>query len=275
MLDQLYADIDGSGFMTPAATSGMNTPFYSHSRSGSAENISALSGVASTAVRPDALSSRLQNLTMMQRNQSSYYGRRGNGSGGNTPRISLANDGHFHHTNSSISMPGSLPHQTNGYFDQVAHPSATRSNPLSRHPSNEEVPNGVTSAITSGQQTPEHIDFSELALNKVPSYSTAVRAPLRNMSYNALESLPNYDMAMSAPPSPTRAYTFPVVPGTYTSSHLSSEPNTPALDASQRNVSSSNLTGHFGRPSLVSRRSTGDDDAERRLHILRARERVH
>jgi hypothetical protein len=242
ILDQLYADIDNTGHMTPSASSGMNTPFYTHSRSSSVDNLASLNGIASTAVRPDALSSRLQNLTRAQRGQSTYVGRRGNTSGGNTPRIPTSADALGHHSNSSISMPSSLPHQSGGYFDHVPHPAAPPSNPLSRHPSNEDLPNGIISGMTSGHQTPEHIDFSDLSLNKVPSYTTAVRAPLRNMSYNDLEALPNYNMAVSAPPSPTRRSTSLATPGGHPSRKLnSSEPATLALDASRQNTTVSNL----------------------------------
>ncbi|KAJ9640379.1 hypothetical protein H2199_005918 [Coniosporium tulheliwenetii] len=37
--DQLWDNIDPSGYMTPGARSGINTPFYSQSRNGSAENL--------------------------------------------------------------------------------------------------------------------------------------------------------------------------------------------------------------------------------------------
>ncbi|KAF2194038.1 hypothetical protein K469DRAFT_709530 [Zopfia rhizophila CBS 207.26] len=70
-LDELYNDIDPSGYMTPGArgslgNSGANSPYYGHSRSGSAENLASLGGVANqNAGGPSsaALQSRLQNLT--------------------------------------------------------------------------------------------------------------------------------------------------------------------------------------------------------------------
>jgi arrestin-related trafficking adapter 4/5/7 len=255
--------------MTPAASSGMNTPLHIHSRSGSADNLASLNGMASTAVRPDVLSSRLHNLTRTPHTPGSYFNRRGDGSGGNTPHVTFSSD--------SYSHPGtsSAPHQTAGYFDQMPHSSTSRSTPLSRHPSNEDVPNGGTSAITSGHQTPEHIDFSDLALNKVPSYGTAVRAPIRSRALNEPEPLPNYDMAISAPPSPTRTHSYPATRGVDMVRNRSSEPTTPYRDPHRRNASSSNL-GHLGLNALPTRRSAGDDDDEqRRLHLLRARGRAH
>ncbi|KAL5347712.1 hypothetical protein ACLOAV_007121 [Pseudogymnoascus australis] len=264
IMDQLYADIDSSGHMTPAASSGMNTPLYLHSRSGSAENLASLNGMASTAVRPDILSSRLHNLSIAPGTPGSFR-RRGDGSGGNTPRVTFSDDNLVHLGTSSA------PHPPSGYFDQVPHPHGTtsRSNPISRHPSDEDVRNGRTSAITSGHQTPEHIDYSDLSLNKVPSYATAVRAPIRSMTLNEPEPLPNYDMAISAPPSPTRTHSFPVT--RTVNNHArnpSSEPVIPRLEPHRRNTSLSNL----GRTMMQNRRSIGDnDDAERRLQLLRAR----
>lgn len=260
-MDQLYADIDSSGHMTPAVSSGMNTPLYLHSRSGSADNLASLNGMASTAVRPDILSSRLHNLSIAPGTPGAFR-RRGDGSGGNTPHVTFSSDNLAHLGTSSA------PHQQSGYFDQVPPGAASRSNPISRRPSDEDVRSGRTSAITSGHQTPEHIDYSELALNKVPSYATAVRAPIRSMTLNEPEPLPNYDMAISAPPSPTRTHSFPVTRTVNEQSrNINSEPATPRPEQHRRNTSLSNL----GRSMMQNRRSTGDDDAERRLQLLRAR----
>lgn len=193
VLDQLYADIDQSGIMTPAPQSGMNTPFNGLSRAGSFENLASLGGIASSpttqngAFAPAALSSRLQNLNAGSRNSSFLRRHQGTGSGSNTPHPMPHND------------------SEGGYFD--THNSANHGNPLSRRVSEEEEYN--VSTMTSGQHTPEHIDFSDLGdLSKVPSYSTAVRAPIRGMNYS--DALPNYDAAISAPPSPVRTFSSPV-----------------------------------------------------------------
>jgi hypothetical protein len=160
--------------MTPAPQSGMNTPFYNHSRAGSAENLAALTSGAHPdgAVAPAALSSRLQNLNLGSRNNSSRQLHHGGESEGSTPHSQPHADGEA------------------GYPDH----SAPNSNPLSRRTSEEEH---GTSNLTSGQHSPEHIDFSELGdLTKVPSYRTAVQTPIRNVSYN--DALPNYEAAVSA-----------------------------------------------------------------------------
>jgi hypothetical protein len=200
ILDQLYADVDQSGFMTPAPQSGMSTPFFAQSRAGSSENLPSL--LADTpahpagAVPPAALSSRLQNLNLNAHSRNSSFLRRvpGSRSGADTPHS---------HPNSAP------PHDVEGYFQngQSGNASGHASTPLSRRVSNEEDDHHTnrTSNLTSGVHTPEHLDYSELGdLSKVPSYSTAVKTPVRGMSYN--ENLPNYQTAVSAPPSPDRRF---------------------------------------------------------------------
>ncbi|TAQ83932.1 hypothetical protein B7494_g7743 [Chlorociboria aeruginascens] len=169
VLDQLYDGMDQSGIMTPATQSGMNTPFYNQSRPGSTENLTSLDGSHVTgAVPPAALSSRLQNLNVLSQNNSFLRMTRASGSGDNTP--------HSHEDT---------------YLDGNHH--------LAGHTGQEE---SQSSGLTSGRQSPEHVDYSDLRdLSKVPSYRTAVRTPVRGMSYD--QSLPNYDAAVSASPSPT------------------------------------------------------------------------
>lgn len=87
-LDELYNDIDPSGFMTPGGhhsimNSGANTPFYAQSRSGSAENLSSLDAVANQpggGASAVALQYRLQNLDMSTRQRSHHS------SGDSTPQ---------------------------------------------------------------------------------------------------------------------------------------------------------------------------------------------
>jgi len=200
ILDQLYADMDQTGHITPTHQSGMNTPFYSQSQSGSSENLSSLNEAThpNGAVPPAALSSRLQNLNVGSRNSSCFHRQPGSGSGGNTPR--------------------SLPHRDGepAYFDQHNN-SGQHSNPPSRRTSEEDDHRGRISSKTSGRHTPEHIDYSDLGdLNKVPSYSTAVKTPVRGMSHN--DALPNYDAAVSVPPSPNRTFSIPTSQSVETSS---------------------------------------------------------
>lgn len=93
-LDQLYNDIDPSGFMTPGGyhsmmNSGANTPFYAQSRTGSAENLASMDAVANDnggGVSTAALQHRLQNLDMSPEDQPTrFQPQRHNSSGDSTP----------------------------------------------------------------------------------------------------------------------------------------------------------------------------------------------
>ncbi len=264
ILDQLYADIDPSGFRTPAPQSGMSTPYFnqSRSRSGSNENMTSMNGIASTEVRPDALSSRLQNLDVglssSSRNGSGFF-RRGHasGSGGNTPLR--------HGYGSTGSMQNSVPRSFDYALDEN---SLSRSNPLSRRTSEEDSVDGQGSGRTTGRHTPEHIDYSEIDLNKVPSYTTAIRAPARGMSYTEAEALPNYETAISAPPSPQGGHTT-----------LATVEETPVQEVIH--ADNSNVSGGWpwnplaGMGLTLNRGHSMDADAHRRLHLIQARGRVH
>ncbi|KAF7891280.1 uncharacterized protein EAF02_001605 [Botrytis sinoallii] len=278
VLDQLYADMDQSGLMTPMPQSGMNTPFYAQSRAGSSENLSASpeSHHPAGAVPPAALSSRLQSLnTNLNSGRNSFLRRYGgSGSGGNTPHHNDDPQGSYfdsHHGHSASS-------------------ATARSNPLSRRGSfNEDHhPDATSTTMSSGYHTPEHLDYNEMGdLTKVPSYTTALKTPVRGMSYT--EALPNYESAISAPPSPTL--------------HASSGSNTPhehPLDGGQSHShshSNSNSHSHADThrhhhgPGFLRRNPfssmgftplhppshahSGEADERRRLHLLQHRDRVH
>lgn len=149
-----------TGFQTPAIQSGVNSPFYIHSRAGSTENLSGMMNGAPTPFAPSALSMRLADVSIDPSQRSTA----------------------FNHGSGPVATPRSEPAST----------SLTRSN------SSEEE-------RTPGSESPQniHIDESEFAeLNKVPSYSTAVRTPasIRNQA-EALD-LPDYQTAVSAPRTP-------------------------------------------------------------------------
>jgi hypothetical protein len=247
-LDQLYADVIQSGIMTPHPQSGMNTPFYAQSRAGSHENLASLNGGgvnSNGAVPPAALSTRLQNLNNGVARANSYHAlNHQSGSGSTTPH-------HYHHQSES------------GYFDARNHSgevSGNSSMPLSRRTSEED--NNRTSNLVSGNQTPEHIDFSDLGdLTKVPSYRTAVKTPLRSLSYT--EALPNYETAVSAPPSPTRGVTTPGI-------------NAETIRGfSGHQMSSLGFTPIHPPPPVHMPANIGDGDERRRLHVLQTRGRAH
>ncbi|KAF2009381.1 hypothetical protein BU24DRAFT_358230 [Aaosphaeria arxii CBS 175.79] len=137
-MDELYHDIDPSGFMTPGGlrslgTSGANTPFYAQSRTGSAEDLASLDAVANQnggGASATALQHRLQNLSLNQHSYSSgrYAPGRQHSSGGSTPH------------NGAVQAESS-----GSYFGNV----------------------------TSGADYEYDMD----ALTRTPSYNTAVRTP--------------------------------------------------------------------------------------------------
>ncbi|KAL3422055.1 arrestin domain-containing protein [Phlyctema vagabunda] len=273
VLDQLYAGMDQSGLMTPAPQSGMNTPFYSQSRAGSSENLASLDSIANSngAVPPAALTSRLQNLNSGSRN-SSFLRRHPGGSGDVTP---------------AYPQPSSENRQS-GYFDSH---SASHSTPLSRRTSEEEEHhhNGNISGVTSGRHSPEHDEFLDLAeLSKVPSYTTAVRTPLKRGASYVDSSLPNYEAALSAPPSPTRGFSQPSTPGessgheatahanSHAHAHVNSHANSHGHAHAHAHGGRRNHLAGFGFTPIhaPAQAHIGDEDERRRLHLLRNRERA-
>lgn len=226
ILDQLYAGMDQPGLVTPAPQSGMNTPFYSHSQTGSSENVASLGDEASQVddgsgiVTPAALSRRLQRLNALSQ--------------GSNQRVQTVPDGSTtpHHE------PGSSDSPRPGVSGAV----------LSRRTSEEEEHNSGFSNLTSGQHTPEHIDYSDLGdLSKVPSYSTAVRAPIPSTTSPAV--LPGYEAAVSGAASPN------ITPGSPLSPDLSTSPN-----GARRRQTGPHVT---------------DIEETRRLHLLQRRDGVH
>lgn len=139
-LDQLYNDIDPSGFMTPGglfgyASSGANTPFYGHSRSGSTDDLASLDAIAHEnggGASAAALHNRLHNLSMTENSRSTRFAP--------TPVR--------HH-----SSGGSTPH---GASEDAVH----------------QPPSGYFVGAV-------HNDYDMEALARTPSYNTAVRTPTR------------------------------------------------------------------------------------------------
>jgi hypothetical protein len=169
VLDQLYENVDVSGFQTPAMQSGVSSPFYSQSRSGSAENVAFLAHTGPIA--PAALSSRLADVSLdpSQRNQS-YTSMHSNSHSG---RVS----------------------PTSG-----AHGSAPRSEPPSQS-----LTRSNSEEDQSARNSTEHVDLdpAEFAeLNRVPSYATAVRTPARSRATTTVGLVPDYLTALHAPRTP-------------------------------------------------------------------------
>lgn len=228
VLDQIYGGIDHSGYITPGPGTGVNTPFYTLSRSGSDENLSSLDSVANGAIPPSALTARLQSLNGNGPTRSNSLMRRPHhshsGSGGNTPHPIIEEEFGYEAPTHSAN------HQA-GYFDLAAHSqsashsgghSAPHSNPISRRGSFEMHPDSRAPSTVpipslhpptpgtnpaSGTHTPNYVDdpIGDLdSLSRVPSYHTAVKAPARGLTINENWNLPDYQTAMSRPGSPVR-----------------------------------------------------------------------
>lgn len=180
-LDELYNDIDPSGFMTPGGwrstmNSGANTPFFAQSRRGSAEDLS-LDAVAHSqdtgpGVSTIALQHRLANLNLSHNDRPSRF--------------------HPSRQDSSSDHPSSGAHSSSH--------SSGESTPHHRTPQNGTEPSyfDIPTAAGAGAD-----DYDMTALARTPSYNTAVRTPA---SYTPMEiALPTYDVAISRPSSPIRS----------------------------------------------------------------------
>lgn len=186
--DQLYSDIDPSGYMTPAGgPSGMNTPFQSRSRSVSTDNLVSMDGVASNDFAASVLQTRLTNLDVAG---TSGIARERNS---HRPQLSSSCDGgdgplEMLRFNDSSTPQNSLPRT--GFLQQPENgTSPGDSNPLSRRVSEEDE-------VASGPGTPQHIEYSAESLAKVPSYTTALQSQTRTPVNNGL---PTYQSATRAP----------------------------------------------------------------------------
>lgn len=218
VLDQLYDDVEHSGFQTPAIASGVSSPFYSQSRSGSSENLAGMSH--SHPITPAALSSRLANVSLDPTQRNSSY-------------------------SSLNSFTASGPRSP---------PSGVRleptSNNLTRTNSDED------SHDESGRSSADGIQFDEsefAEMNRVPSYTTAVRTPIRTHSGT---SLPDYVTALSAPSTPPA---------------FDSHPDPLSLST----ISEETATEERGRPREAPAMRSGESLASgRRLRLLRARDQA-
>lgn len=236
VLDQLYEDIESTGLQTPATQSGVSSPAYGHSRSGSAENLSALS---SLAVAPAALSSRLQSMSM---------------------DLSRRNTSLNMMTTSGSSMTGQPGGTTPHRMVDSAISSAPSSAPLTRQNSDERP---------SGCESPEQLDLSEMC--KVPSYQTARNTPARTIVNAPGFLLPDYQTAVnSSPPSPEATE----IADPMTTTAASTVVSAPSSPSGRRSVIAGRRRNFSISLSFPHGWNHGDADEHRRLHLLQSRERV-
>jgi arrestin-related trafficking adapter 4/5/7 len=209
-LDQMYSDVDISGYHTPGNVSTPHTLFGSRSRNLSTENISALdtiplgsfvngvNGVLSTGdMSAAALRHRLQNLR----------------SGPSPPATeTLPNHPDFAADASRLTPAGnggsladyfnSEPHSRSSFNQsRSGTPGQDRSSIISEENVSRRTSDEDSSHILPGAQTPGPQYHEVEYLSRVPSYSTAVRASARTL-YSSSD-LPTYGAATSGRASPS------------------------------------------------------------------------
>lgn len=267
-LDQMYRDIDPSGFMSRAG-SGPGTPagLYAQSRRGSHENIMSLNGLADGdmtsahdhgSAMPHLLHSRLANLQERDSRgdgfQSMVNTRQYSPSGGNSPAPgSVETSSGFHSPERGFLHRGTPPvRNESGYFSTISH-SPHVSAPMSRRASDD------------GSVHQQDYDMDGLA--RVPSYGAALRTPGAVTPFT--EGPPSYLDATSRPPSPVYGIRRPG------QAHVRDGSSTPNSQSSQHTLTTPFAALHMTsrartRPVAANRlHSQSDEDA--RLKMLRAR----
>ncbi|KAL2012256.1 hypothetical protein VTN00DRAFT_4974 [Thermoascus crustaceus] len=171
--DQLYSELDISGYRTPGNGSGPGTPFGTLSRNLSAENVASMNALTGPNISASALHSRLTSL-----HANSVNGHAPSSEPNDNPseadagnRRSAVGPDYFNSTpGSNVHSPGSVEFQPHRLSDEVDHDH-----------------------IPSGMATP-HPQYNEIEnLSRVPSYSTAVRTTVRTPYNNG--DLPDYESA--------------------------------------------------------------------------------
>ncbi|KAH0492699.1 hypothetical protein TgHK011_007640 [Trichoderma gracile] len=234
VLDQLYDEMDVTGFQTPAVQSGFSSPFYGHSRAGSSENLAALAN--SAPITPAALSSRLASVSLDQSQRNSSYQSIQAASGRTSPTHGASHTSHTPHT---PQTPAHLS-RTNSEEDEA-------------------------SARSSGERA--QVDTAEFAqLNRVPSYSTAVKTPARSRTSTGF-SAPDYQTALSAPRTP------PNMELSGSNDALSTIAEHAAGEAQETREPHMQSVARALSPPMT--RSQSDDNSmHRRLHLFRARDQA-
>ncbi|EKG11522.1 Arrestin-like protein [Macrophomina phaseolina MS6] len=183
-LDQMYRDIDPSGFRTPGGwhgsptQSGYATPFYAQSRRNSVEDLPSMDTVAGgNGASASQLHSRLTRLSISQSNgyssRNNSYSR--HSSGTNTPH-------NGYESSAPISPSGNESSGSGTNSGRQSHNSMHHSRDNSSY-----FPPADT------------ISYDMAALARIPSYNTALRTPIRTP---ISEDLPTYAVATSRPASP-------------------------------------------------------------------------
>ncbi|EMC99687.1 hypothetical protein BAUCODRAFT_30061 [Baudoinia panamericana UAMH 10762] len=256
-LDQMYSDIDPSGYMSRAG-SGPNTPagLLAQSRRGSHDNLASLNGVANgdsdgsplsdhgSAV-PSALQARLADLqarghSINARTQGVRFA--DSVSGGNSPAPGLVDE-------SSPEVNHDTGSARASHFSSRAN-STPNSAPISRRTSDDDHVDEIYVE-----------DYDMTSLSRVPSYGAALRTPGAVTPYVA--GPPSYVEATSRPPSPGLQR-----PGQV---HVrQSGGGSPHSNSSQQTLTRELASLTMTQPSRAHRDSMHDSE-EARVRMLRAR----
>lgn len=266
-LDQMYRDIDPSGFMSRAG-SGPGTPagLYAQSRRGSHENIMSLNGLADGdmsslhhgSAMPHLLHSRLANLQESDSSdgfQHMVNTRNHSPSGGNSPAPGSVDTNSGFHSPERGFLQRSTPPVRNesGYFSTMGH-SSHDSAPMSRR--------------TSDDESVHQQDYDMDGLARVPSYGAALRTPGAVTPFT--EGPPSYLDATSRPPSPVYSIQRPGA------AHVRTGTSTPNSHSSQQTLTTPFAALHMtsgasGAQTQPANRPHPQPDEESRLRMLRAR----
>ena len=217
--DQLYSQVEPSGYMTPAGdSSGFNTPFASTSRSASVDDLVSAGGQAPRGWVANILQIRLEGLGAIP--GQGHLSRCSDAEGSASRRAESVPPAVDTSSAADAPLPVNTPLPVDT-LSAVETPLAIRTSPAVNRPMavttqlSVELPStastlqtvstsatvntgpaGADVAATASHTTPEHIEFSTEALSKVPSYRTA-----RNSRPPVLihDGLPNYESALHAP----------------------------------------------------------------------------
>ena len=239
LLDQLYDDIDPSGFL-----SGVNTPYRNLSRNQSVENFGSLAAVSAPAIPNDQSEqprtrtpSPSDSATQLQSRLAALEDRRSNipailstssSSGSNTP---TSDETYFNQTNAVYAASNPTSARTSGIFARrrslLSRHSYSNSGSLPSPPINDsstsligQQPNSRGSnALSHAYRSPPpgHIsivqpdgEFDMAALARIPSYSTAIRTPFAGSPES--EELPSYEFVLATTPTLAMTPQQPLTP---------------------------------------------------------------
>ncbi|KAL1969992.1 hypothetical protein VTN77DRAFT_6397 [Rasamsonia byssochlamydoides] len=242
--DQLYSEVDISGYRTPGPVSGPATPFGTLSRNLSAEDLPSMASVTNADISVSALHSR---LTRLHANNINYS------------RSPDTGDGHDAETGNRTSDYFTYNRRSGSHSQSPEGSSATPSRRPSLDHDCEHLPSGMV--------TPYYPQYLEVEnLSRVPSYSTALRSNARTPCDS---ELPDYESATAgdhiANPPPPRSPQQAHVRGGGRS-HFS------FADTYHRSSSFFHSRGN-SRDQSRDRSHSNHDDEERRLRLPQARAR--